>query len=462
MSLVLPIKSNETSSPAAAAEVASAMRGRDERRLIGALLVIYSMFMVYGAFFPFRFTAEPRFLQSQLMRAQLWPYEAGVRKFSIPDVASNIAFFVPFGALMAMILPSAPLRRISWTRIVAAGGCGLGFSLAIEAGQIMAPGRTISAVDVLCNTLGAAGGGLLGYVLLRSGHGRLGAWMLKATREQPAILALGFVIFVAAADAFYPFAITLDASTVRENLKRLQWPLVGGDLTALWGKLSPMKVVLFAAMGELVRRCLAGRASAVATGLQAWLLTVCLAFWLEAGKLGFVGRTPSLENVLLGALSAMFGILFIPWLARTVVAHERRVTILLVVSLLLIAYAELAPFAWAPSLDAVVGQMSRVEWLPLASYYQAQTQSALLDLGQKGLWLGLFGFLMAARRPALRCPKQPWTAAVWGLGIGGILETLQLLQPSRTASTTDVLVFGAAAWGGATLCARYRALMEQR
>lgn len=444
------------------AEVASANRWRAERRLMGALLLVYSVFIVYGAFFPFRFTAEPRSLRRQLLRAQLWPYEAGVRKFSIPDVVSNVLLFFPFGVLLTMTSRKTPGRRISWTRVGTAGGCGFGLSLAIEAGQILAPGRTVSAVDVMCNTLGAAAGGLLGYVWLRSGRGRLGAWLLKVVREQPAALALGVVIFVAAADAFYPFAITLDVSTARANLRRLQWPVLSDGPAALRGKLNPAKVVLFAAMGELVRRCLAYRGRAIAVGLQAWLLTTCLVLSLEAGKLCFVGRTPSVENALIGALSAMLGILVIPWLTHTVPACQHRLTILLVVSLLLIVAEELALCAWDLPPGAVAGQISRVEWLPLASYYHAQPQSALFDLGRKGLLMGLFGFLVAARRATLRRPDRAWTAAAWGLGLGLVLETAQLLQPARTPSTTDVLVFGAAAWAGASLFARCQALMEHR
>jgi hypothetical protein len=40
---------------------------------MGMLLLVYSVFIVYGPFFPFRLAAEPRFLRRQLMRAQLWP-----------------------------------------------------------------------------------------------------------------------------------------------------------------------------------------------------------------------------------------------------------------------------------------------------------------------------------------------------------------------------------------------------
>lgn len=102
----------------------------------------------------------------------------------------------------------------------------------------------------------------------------------------------------------------------------------------------------------------------------------------------------------------------------------------------------------------------RIEWLPLTSYYQASPQSALFDLGQKGLLVSPLRFLIAARQTVAPWRRR-WGSAAWGLGIGAILEATQLLQLSRVPSTTDVLVFGASAWAGATLCARYHAIIEE-
>ncbi|WJS92175.1 VanZ family protein [Microbacterium testaceum] len=64
------------------------------------------------------------------------------------DVALNIAFFVPLGAAIALLLP---LRWAPASLLL----CAL-VSLAVEALQAGIPGRVPDAEDVVSNTIGAA------------------------------------------------------------------------------------------------------------------------------------------------------------------------------------------------------------------------------------------------------------------------------------------------------------------
>src|SRR5262249_4726934 len=52
-----------------------------------------------GSFIPFRFSDDPEFVRSQFVRFFAPPYDHGVRRFSLPDVVSNVLLFVPFGLL---------------------------------------------------------------------------------------------------------------------------------------------------------------------------------------------------------------------------------------------------------------------------------------------------------------------------------------------------------------------------
>jgi len=59
------------------------------------------VFVVYGSFFPFDFTADPAVVRAHASRIVLRPFEAnGKRAFSIPDVASNLLLGVPAGLLL--------------------------------------------------------------------------------------------------------------------------------------------------------------------------------------------------------------------------------------------------------------------------------------------------------------------------------------------------------------------------
>jgi hypothetical protein len=67
-----------------------------ERKLLRWLFLFYCLFILYGSFIPFRFSDDPEFVRSQFVRFFTLPYHHGVRKFSVPDVLSNILLFFPF------------------------------------------------------------------------------------------------------------------------------------------------------------------------------------------------------------------------------------------------------------------------------------------------------------------------------------------------------------------------------
>lgn len=424
-----------------------------ERRLGRALLLGYCLFIVYGSFIPFHFSADPELVRSQLLKAgaQMYPFQGGVENFSIPDVVSNMLLFMPFGALV-VAGRAGKAGRVLRSSVAVAWGLGFLFGLAIEAGQVFAPGRTASLLDALSNGLGAAGGGVAGYLLFGAAPARLGLLVLQLLRQRPALVLVAIVALVPAADAFYPFELTLDVSTASENMRQAQWVPFSHGPHRFLGDLLVEKVVVFAVLGDLARRSLTRR--------TAWLLTASFAAALEAGKLFFVGRAPNAENFVLSASGALLGILLVPRLANARLLRERPLDLLFGLALLLIAYEELTPFHWARSWPLVAAQAARVEWLPFASYYAADPQSALFDLGKK-FFLGAPLGALAAARAEREAAAGRRAAIAWGAGIGAVLETLQLVELSHIPSTTDVLLFAGAAWAGAALFARYRAVARE-
>jgi VanZ family protein len=417
------------------------------------------MLIVYGSFMPFRFSAAPGSVRFQVLNIQRFPYQAGARNFSIPDVVSNILLFVPFGVLMVGALRRTRESRLPRMGVLVTGGYGLGFSLAIETGQILAPGRTVSPLDVLCNTVGALGGGLVGYLWLRSVYGRPRTLTQELLRTRPAVVLLGLMILAGVADAFYPYAVTLDVSTAWGNLKHAQWPPLQDGLLGFLRNLATEKILWFAIIGDLMRRSFQYRRASSFTRLHAWCLTVFLVVSIEGGKLFFVGRVPNVEHILVGSWGALLGILLIPFAARMPLVRKHSTVVLISLALLLVTYDELTPFTGMPSRDMGAALSSRIEWLPFSSYYKADPHRVLFDSGKKALLLGSFGFLVAAHRTAALSIGRWWVPPAWGLGVGAVLEALQLLQGSHTPSTTDVLVFGASAWAGASLYERYHAIV---
>jgi VanZ family protein len=304
-------------------------------------------------------------------------------------------------------------------------------------------------LDAMCNGLGVAIGGTSGYFVFRGLRGSLGSALTATIRERPSLIILAVLILALLADAYYPFEITIDVSTVWENFKRIHWlPFVGAPHRA-WTDLVAEKGFFFAAIGYLAAINLR-RVDVPAAGALAWCLCLVFAAAMEAGKLFFAGRAPNMENFVLSAAGALLGTFVVAPLSETTSVQRHSSSILIVLVLGLEAYSELSPFDWISSIDELRARIARIEWLPFIAYYGAEPQSALFDLGKKLFIMGPFGFLVASRKPSGKL-----LAALVGLISGVILEACQVALRSRTASITDVLLFAVAAWSGAVVFERF-------
>lgn len=420
------------------------------------LLCVWCLFILYGSFIPFKFTAGPATLRHKVDSIQVFPFEKGRRVFSTLDVASNVALFVPFGFLVAAS-GSRAANSGRWSRrVLASGALAAGFAALIEVGQLFAPGRTSSVLDVGANVAGALTGATVAALVLPALGGALGARLSKLARAEPRLIPLALLALALAAGSFYPFAITLDVSTAWNNLKRGQWVPFGSLGRRFWADLLVDKALSFALLAILARQTLRHRFAQIPASGLAWMATVLFGAGLEAGKLLFAGRFPSVDNVILAATGALIGVTVIPFLLHWDAFRTRAAWALLLLALLLVAYAELRPFQFRLTPGSVSARAARIEWLPLFGYYRADAQRALFDVWQKLLLSGLLGFAVSAVRET-----NGKGAVLAGLLAGGLLEAAQLLTVARHTSVSDVLIFGLGAWIGGVGYAWYRSVRRE-
>ena len=429
-----------------------------ERKLLRWLFLFYFLFILYGSFIPFRFSDNPEFVRSQLVRFFTPPYDHGVRRFSLPDVVSNVLLFVPFGLLWVggefSLRMQSRLGRVAFT----GGVLGLLSGLMIESGQMFSPGRIASILDAVCNGIGSATGAAAGFLLFRAFRGSFGSILLQLLRQRPSIVLLALLLLASVADAYYPFDVTLDVSAVWHNLKNSRLIPFSGGLQRFWLDLFVEKILLFAAIGYLALQNLSKDTRP--NRRLAWAACSVIVMLIEVGKLFFAGRVPNLDNVVLGSLGALVGVLLIPPLASMSFARQYARQILVILLLGIIAYVELSPFDWIRSTDQIPFRIANIEWLLFSSYYGAEPQAALFDLVKKLFLLGPLGFLIAASTRDVTPRKRQALATVAGLLVGLVLEAGQIALQSRNPSLTDVLLFGGAAWAGAVISERYRRILD--
>src|SRR5262245_41700401 len=260
------------------------------RRLPVALLVVYVVFVAYGSFFPFNFTYDPHALQRLLDSPFPRLHDAsGRRLVSLPDLVANGLLGAPVGILTVWSgLGGAGLV----TRLLAVIVLDATVASAVEIGQLFLPGRTASLTDVIAQVIGSVVAALVTHALLAGSTRPAGPRLAAALRRRPALAGLLVVTAVLAADAFYPFAVTLDVSTVRENLKAGTWRPLAGLARSFWPDLVVEKTLAYAVAAVLARATLRSLSRDPA-GLLAWLATTALAMGLEVGKLMIVGRAPN-------------------------------------------------------------------------------------------------------------------------------------------------------------------------
>lgn len=410
------------------------------------LLVFWCCFIIYGSLIPFRFIADPDFIRSNLAKIQLFPFQTGGKNFSLPDVASNVLLFIPFGLLLAVGGFRVIGRRWSH-RICAIGALALGFATALETAQLFVAGRQSSGIDVESEVLGALVGSSGAYLLQR--HERQVSACLRAVRAEPALLPLGLLSLWLCFDAFYPFAVTFDVSTAWHNLTHAKWiPFRGPQV--FWLDRVVDEAVMFAILSALIRSILRQHVPTLTASSVGAAGAIAFSCALEAGKLLVVGRLPNMENVLLASTGSVCGVTLGPFLMAWDPVKKRPAWFLAALALFLLVYAELTPFAFVTSSTAFASQVGRIEWLPLSSYSRSDTQSALFDLWKKLLLSGFWGFAFSSVRRSM-----PRGAACAGLIVGGALEAAQLLTIGRTCSVGDVLILGLGAWLGGIVYRRY-------
>ena len=421
-------------------------QGRRGARLARVGLAAYCLFVVYGSFFPFEFTTESVIVRERLRTVVFSPLDsAGRRRFSIPDVVSNLVLGVPVGLLLVR---GGLAGRSVFARGTTSAVVQLAFASAVEAGQLLTPGRTASLLDVAAQGVGAVSGAVGAHVMLRLLDSATGQRARLEFRRQPALILVAILTVLLAADALYPYVVTLDVSTVSQNLRNAQLIPFQSLGRRFWGDLIVEKVIPYAALAASLRVVLRGPASGWAAVVAAGV-GVGFASSLEVGKILIAGRFPNIDNVILAVSGAVIGAALAAPVIRMPEVRARAPRLLILVAGALMIYEELTPFDFVASLDAAWAKVERIEWALLASYYEADPQKAIFDLAKKLLLGAFFG---AALRAA------GWRGALfWGSILGAFLEALQVLQASHFPSATDAISLGLGAALGAALLGRYRA-----
>ena len=414
------------------------------RRFLRRLLLLYSALIVYGSFIPFYFNFDPVFLKWRLGLFLTKSLRRGLRHFSTADVICNILLFALFGFLWLAVFERRRARSVIGA-VLRVGAIGLLFGFGIELAQATSPYRDASMLDVLCNGVGAVLGAIAGQLVLSDYSGSPRAMSFRFMRERPWIILLVFLVLAPLADVLFPYQITLNIGIAWVKLKQSSLIPFSGGFHEPWLELLVERLLLFGAIGFVVRRILKTFSLTGAVGVT-WLIGSALAVCFEMAKLFVVGSAFEIDHLVLSSVGALLGALVIPTLVSLKIVERYSKEILVLLTIALISYSELMPLDWIYA-NELPAKIASIEWLPFKTYFFTDPLFAAFDMGKK-LYVSIpLGFVLAAQ---VSLPKvRLYRATLLGSVIAVVLETSQIALRSRTPSVTDVLMIAFGSWVGA-------------
>jgi VanZ family protein len=121
-------------------------------------LLIYLLLIIYASWYPFAGWRDLGLTAFAYLRAPLPHY------WTVFDVWTNVAGYLPLGMLMVLSLPRSRRWSPYWA-VLLASVAGVLISASMEAVQTFLPTRVASNLDLMTNSIGALLGAVLGAIL---------------------------------------------------------------------------------------------------------------------------------------------------------------------------------------------------------------------------------------------------------------------------------------------------------
>jgi VanZ family protein len=405
-------------------------------RLAPALLLLWGLFIVYATMLPFDFSASGDLIRLRVHRLWERPLRGGGGSWH--DVYSNVLLFVPWGLLLAVWRAESGSR---WIVVLAlAFLTGIGLSGSVEFGQLFAPDRYTSFIDLATNTLGSVVGALIGWPLVRW------IWPIASVRIRQilfssplAACALVAMLGLLIADLTPAYVKHEEKGTAAElkAMRLIPFGLLAGERrreAVLRWSAETLTWTLIGGLTVLAARD-SGRKGVRAVG---WTVAVAgsLSLAIEIMQVVVPGRDSDPTSVALALVGSALGAITV---TRSATQGPRRWIVpaltIWCVATLLAAWSPLR-FAWPDP------PFWRTEMLvPFWSYFGGRNLEDLTDvIGQAMVFLPLGALL------ATHSWRQTFMGTVLvGFGAGVLLESGQVFLPDRTADISDAISAAAGA-----------------
>lgn len=436
-------------SPAAAASL---------RRLVGALLLGYLAFVVYGSLVPLRMVPLP--LDEALRRFANTPMlQLGIA--SRADLVANLLLFVPLAFLLREWLLGARRGAVAWLGSGLIALACMALAVGIEFTQVFFPARTVSLNDIAAESAGAVLGLLAhGLAAPRLRHWALGWWQAEGARPLAGRILQAYLLLLVLF-AVMPLDLTISPAELYHKWQEGRIDLLPftdlaqDPVQALYDM--AVDLLLWVPVGLLWRLSGQGTGAVVLRGLL-------LAAVLEGLQLFVYSRVTSTTDVITGGLGCGLGALLAARPVGRRPAWRPWLLLWAAAALCIFWY----PFNFGFGDSSLAARWNDALRVPFVTYYAGTEFHALNELLRKSLVFlpgGLLWAGWAAQRSAGdAAQRRRWhrRGAVLALLLALLVEGGQLALPGKVADFTDALLEAAGAWVGLFIGGRLWAAMAAR
>jgi VanZ family protein len=438
------------------------------RNVVEVLTLAYLAMLAYITLLPFDFSRE-----AALNEPAKACFGLTVVAPNWPDLAGNVALYVPLGMLFSASLVKRRLSRC--VAIVLAVLLAGAMSYSTEYSQRFSPSRVCSLVDFFANVAGAICGGVVAPVGLWLAD-RVAFTTHRDLKECPTAVLARVAAVALILTAWIPFDVAVKADRLanaienpilvpfdeyRQAFAQVEDAAARGaeseyyaacrDWWALRldyaGQVCGYALLAILTMTYLRRDC---RMSVI--GAAVCCVAACALLAIAAGTLRILllsrGFDATYMVVGLGGTCAgvlTYGPTVRAWDSMKRAKGRPRRRLMLATVTLLIAFIvlhETAPFMPVSTIDSIGDQMASADRVPMISYFHARLPLATDDCLRKCVRFAILGLAITLFRAASAEPRsaRPWRTGLVVAAWIVLLEGVQLLLPSRVPSVTDVLI----------------------
>lgn len=389
-------------------------------KIPSALLLIFSLFIVYGTILPFNVKGMENF-HYRITEINWIPFQAlDGNRASISDCIQNILLFIPIGFFGWLSTRRFNFRVNNWL-IVLFYGAFLSFS--VEFFQLFTVDRVTSVTDLITNTTGTFLGMSVAFFIRNSWKKINNGEMITQIVHYPLFTPAIFSFCIICAYILLPFDFALNYSLFKLKLRRI---LNNPFYFSFSGKNDPFIILFFSILTFLclkILRHLKVRFP-VLIALSGLLL---FSIFLESLQLIIKSRFPEFSDIIVETIGILAGLLYFLYFQKGISGSH---TVLKVSFFLAFISNQFHPYKFSWSFQKII-------WHPFFSSNPHWTMINLSNTIETSIIYSFAGYLY--HRLYKRFSEKQFSVIVV-LAIITVIEVLQGWIAGRNPDMTDITV----------------------